>query len=255
MAGASLARRAKRALIAPTYTITYASPAFADRRELSVKRLIPFLVIAFLACLRPDDAAAQSPLVLACSSSWGASDSCGGCSGLTWQTPSGSLLVKTPAPDFWTKLSSLPSTAPVAITTNSSINAGQNAGTAAQACAAVNGTATAASLLGTTPPPPTTSCPTPTPPVVNPPAGTGQLYFSWSAPKVDTSGKTLTDLTGYLVSWGTASKTYTASVSVTSGTSLNLANLPKGYTYYIAVQAVSSSEGLSAQANEVKASL
>ena len=298
----------------------------SPRHSLVFLALLALLGFTDPAISSAQNASATNPLVLACAAPWGADDSCGGCSGLTWQVPLGSLNVKatptTGVTDFWTKLSALPATANVAITTTSTIKAGATA-----SCSQVTGTATAASLLGATPAPtvslaanptsvtvgsattltwssanatsctasggwsgsePTSgstvtgnltanttftltcsgvsgsssqsvtvtvtgqsTCPTPTPPVVSPPAGTGQLYFYWTVPTVDTSGNALTDITGYLVSWGAASKNYTASVMVTNGVNLNIANLPKGTPVYIAVQAMSKSEGLSAVTNEV----
>src|SRR5262249_22405815 len=78
-----------------------------------------------------------------------------------------------------------------------------------------------------------------------------QAVLSWTAPTKNTDGSSLTNLSGYKIYYGTSSKNYTQSVSVSGGstTSYTIAWAPG--TYYSAMPAVDSSGGESAKTNEV----
>lgn len=283
--------------------------------------------------------AQTSPLIMACGTSstapWGASASCGGCSSKTWQAPAPQWNVISSSSQFWVPLGSVPSTAAIQVTTNSTIKVGS-----AATCSQITGTASAGSLLGTAAPPtaaptitttalPTaqvgvpysvslgasggtapytwsatglsagltvsgstitgtpsgagtssvtlkvtdaaaksasevlslvvspanaSTCPVPSPPVVTPPTGTGQLTLNWGQVTSDTNGNSVTDITGYIVKWGVTSGSHPNSVRVPSPI-VTIANLPTGATYFVVVDAVSTSEGVGADSNEISKAL
>src|SRR5258706_289371 len=80
----------------------------------------------------------------------------------------------------------------------------------------------------------------------------GSVTATWVAPVISADGTTLTDLAGYRVYYGTASGTYSKSVTVTdrTATSYTIANLPIG-TYFVTVTAFDASNNESARSPEV----
>ncbi len=78
-----------------------------------------------------------------------------------------------------------------------------------------------------------------------------QAVLSWQAPTKNVDGSALTNLSGYKIYYGTTSKNYTqtASVSGASTTTRTLSLAPG--TYYFAVTALDSAGGESAKTNEV----
>ena len=75
--------------------------------------------------------------------------------------------------------------------------------------------------------------------------------LSWTAPTQNVDGSALTNLAGYKVYWGTASRTYSSSANVSgAGTTTFTTNLAPG-TWYFAVSAVDSTGAESAKTNEV----
>ena len=84
---------------------------------------------------------------------------------------------------------------------------------------------------------------------------TASVTLSWVAPTTNTDGTPLTELTGYRVSYGTASGQYTQDLSVPSPsiTSVVVEGLGIGRTWYFAIKAVASG-GESAYSREVSKS-
>jgi len=76
---------------------------------------------------------------------------------------------------------------------------------------------------------------------VNAPAATTAVSVAWTPPTQNADGSTLTDLSGYKIHYGTASKTYTQSIPVTNAgiTRYELETLPKG-RIFIAMTAVNA---------------
>jgi hypothetical protein len=91
---------------------------------------------------------------------------------------------------------------------------------------------------------------------VAPPGGAssapGAITLSWDAPTENSNGTPLTDLTGYVVHYGSASKTYSDTIEVSNPglTTYVVQNLPSGQ-YYFAVSAYNSSGTQSALSAEV----
>ena len=82
-----------------------------------------------------------------------------------------------------------------------------------------------------------------------------QALLSWQAPTKNVDGSTLTNLSGYKIYYGTASKNYTQTVSVSGATTTTVdVQLAPG-TYYFAVTAIDSAGGESAKTNEVSKSV
>ena len=78
-----------------------------------------------------------------------------------------------------------------------------------------------------------------------------QAALSWTAPTKNTDGSNLTNLAGYKIYYGTSSKNYTQSVSVSgAATTTYTLQLSPG-TYYIAMTALDSTGAESAKTNEV----
>jgi hypothetical protein len=69
----------------------------------------------------------------------------------------------------------------------------------------------------------------------------GSLVLSWDAPTLNTNGTPLTDLTGYVISYGTSASNLSQTVSISdpTTTSYTLQNLAAG-TWYFAVSATAS---------------
>ena len=78
-----------------------------------------------------------------------------------------------------------------------------------------------------------------------------EALLSWQAPTKNVDGSALTNLAGYKIYYGTTSKNYTQTVSVTgaSTTQWTLSLAPG--TYYFAMTAVDSTGGESSKTNEV----
>ena len=81
------------------------------------------------------------------------------------------------------------------------------------------------------------------------PASAGTVTLSWNAPTTNTNGTPLTNLAGYKIHYGTASRTYTATFAIGNVTNYAFA-LPAG-TYYFAVSAFDTLGLESNYSNEV----
>jgi len=81
-------------------------------------------------------------------------------------------------------------------------------------------------------------------------SATGVASLTWIAPTTNSNGSQLTDLAGFRVHYGTASRTYTHVIDVQNVTSYAVNNLPAG-TYYFAVTAYNSLGNDSDFSNEV----
>lgn len=90
--------------------------------------------------------------------------------------------------------------------------------------------------------------------------GTG--IYTWNPPTTNVDGSKLTDLAGYRVYWGTASRTYPQSINVDACSSCPepvgaeqeigcIGGLTPGATYYVAATAYDTSGNESAYSNEV----
>jgi hypothetical protein len=78
-----------------------------------------------------------------------------------------------------------------------------------------------------------------------------EALLTWQAPTKNVDGTTLTNLAGYKIYYGTASKNYTQSVSVSGASTTQwTVSLAPG-TYYFALTAVDSSGTESSKTNEV----
>jgi hypothetical protein len=106
-----------------------------------------------------------------------------------------------------------------------------------------------------TPAPAPAPAPTPAPAPAPAPA-TRSFTVSWKAPTLNADGTTVSDLAGYHIYYGTASGSYTQTVTVSSPTttSYTLANLPLG-TYYVTVSAFDASNLESQRSAEVSKTL
>jgi hypothetical protein len=78
------------------------------------------------------------------------------------------------------------------------------------------------------------------------------VTLSWQAPTENSDGSTLSDLTGYKVHYGSASKSYSDTIQVANAglTTYVVQNLPTG-TYYFAVTAYNASGKESSLSGEV----
>lgn len=79
---------------------------------------------------------------------------------------------------------------------------------------------------------------------------TGTATLAWKAPATNTDGTPLTDLAGFKVYYGTASGTYTNTVTIGKATSYSVNNLAPG-TYYFTVTAYDTTGLESGYSNEV----
>jgi Fibronectin type III domain len=72
--------------------------------------------------------------------------------------------------------------------------------------------------------------------------GSGTLTVSWSPPTKNTNGTPLTNLTGYTLLYGTASKTYSTAIPIDNPATTRyvVSGLRPG-TYYFAISAINSS--------------
>jgi hypothetical protein len=73
----------------------------------------------------------------------------------------------------------------------------------------------------------------------------GQVTLAWDPPEIST------DVTGYMLHYGTAPGTYQQAVDVGNTTSYTLSNLSDGKTYYFAVTAQNAADVESAYSNEI----
>jgi hypothetical protein len=82
--------------------------------------------------------------------------------------------------------------------------------------------------------------------------GTGSATLSWTAPTQNADGSPLTNLASYRIHWGTSSRNYTESVTISNPglTTYVLGNLLSGTTYYFATTAGNSLGEFSAYSNE-----
>jgi hypothetical protein len=110
----------------------------------------------------------------------------------------------------------------------------------------VNPTATASSSPASTLTPPATANST-----------VGNVTLGWAAPTENTNGTNLTNLGGYKIYYGTASKQYSTTVSVSSPATLSyvIDALTVGQTYYFAVTAVSAAGIESSYSPEISATI
>lgn len=120
----------------------------------------------------------EAQTVLACTADWGASASCGGCSGLVWADPATDPKVYSPDRPYWDRLSVLTSTQRVAVSTNAP---------GAATCQTTN-LVTKAALTGSTPPTP----PTPPTPTTPPTSANGTATIGWDFPTTRTDGTPVT---------------------------------------------------------------
>jgi len=87
-------------------------------------------------------------------------------------------------------------------------------------------------------------------------AGTTSGHLlAWKPPTTDADGSLLTDLAGFIVYYGTASKTYDNSVDVGTATSYSINIHAPGVTYYFAVKAYDVYGNLSEFSAEISAKL
>ena len=84
------------------------------------------------------------------------------------------------------------------------------------------------------------------------PTSTGTATLSWQAPTTDTNGQALTDLSGYVIYYGTSESSLNQTIQLNSiGTQTYVIdNLGPG-TWYFAVRAMASSGAESALSNVV----
>ena len=83
------------------------------------------------------------------------------------------------------------------------------------------------------------------------PTFAGSATLTWDPPTTNADGTPLTDLSGYKLYYGTASRSYAQNVSVGNVTSYTLNNLTDGVTYYFAVTAYDTANNESSYSNEV----
>ncbi len=82
-----------------------------------------------------------------------------------------------------------------------------------------------------------------------------EALLSWDPPNTSADGTTLTDLSGYIVHYGTESGNYTSSIDVGNITTYTISTLTAGVTYYFAATAYDTSGNESSYSNEVSANI
>jgi len=94
-----------------------------------------------------------------------------------------------------------------------------------------------------------------TPPAAN--SAIASVTLNWLAPTENTNGSALTNLAGYKIYYGTASKQYTTTISVSNPATLSylLNSLTVGQQYFFAVTAVSAAGVESSYSPEVSATI
>lgn len=82
------------------------------------------------------------------------------------------------------------------------------------------------------------------------------MTLSWQPPTENTDGSALTDLSGYVINYGTQSGDYTSSITLTNPglTTYVVDNLAAG-TYYFSITATASDGSESAPSPEVSATV
>jgi hypothetical protein len=109
--------------------------------------------------------------------------------------------------------------------------------------------------------PPTGAAASLTPPASTTPATansvTGNVTLAWVAPTANTNGSALTNLAGYKIYYGTASKQYTSTISVSNPATLSyvINSLTVGQQYFFAVTAVSSAGVESSDSPEISGTI
>jgi len=84
------------------------------------------------------------------------------------------------------------------------------------------------------------------------PTSTGTATLSWQAPTIDTNGQALTDLSGYVIYYGTSESSLNQSIQLNStGTQTYVIDNLESGTWYFAVRAMASSGAESALSNVV----
>ena len=84
------------------------------------------------------------------------------------------------------------------------------------------------------------------------PTSTGSATLSWQAPTTDTNGQALTDLSGYVIYYGTSESSLNQSIQLNStGTQTYVIDNLESGTWYFAVRAMASSGAESALSNVV----
>jgi hypothetical protein len=85
-------------------------------------------------------------------------------------------------------------------------------------------------------------------------SSSGNVSLSWQPPTENTNGSALLDLAGYVIHYGSASKTYTSAITITNPglTSYVVEDLPAG-TYYFSMTSTSTSGEESALSTEASA--
>jgi hypothetical protein len=85
-------------------------------------------------------------------------------------------------------------------------------------------------------------------------ASTKAVTLSWSPPTQNSDGSSLTNLSGYILHYGTASQDYTGSIEITAPTETSYvvsgSNFPPG-TYYFAISAYNAQQVSSSMSGEV----
>jgi len=82
-------------------------------------------------------------------------------------------------------------------------------------------------------------------------ASAGSTTLSWYPPTANEDGTPLTDLAGYKIYYGTASRSYTQIIDVGNKTIQTVPNLSEGVTYYFAVTAYNTAQKESKYSNEI----
>jgi hypothetical protein len=77
------------------------------------------------------------------------------------------------------------------------------------------------------------------------------VELTWVAPTQNVDGTTLTDLAGYRIYWGTASRDYTDSVEINDPATLSHTLVLESGDYYVAMTAFDAQGNESAFSNEV----
>jgi hypothetical protein len=142
--------------------------------------------------------------------------------------------------------------------TPTSADVGVNVGVQITASDGTTSVATAPFEITVNPPAAASSSPAST---LTPPATAnstaGNVTLGWAAPTENTNGTNLTNLGGYKIYYGTVSKQYSTTISVSSPATLSyvIDALTVGQTYYFAVTAVSAAGIESSYSPEISATI
>jgi len=142
--------------------------------------------------------------------------------------------------------------------TPTSADVGVNVGVQITASDGTTAAATAPFEITVNPPAAASSSPAST---LTPPATAnstvGNVTLGWVAPTENTNGTNLTNLGGYKIYYGTVSKQYSTTISVSSPATLSyvIDALTVGQTYYFAVTAVSATGTESSYSPETSATI